>query len=100
MFSTPDASGYSEVLLWKQYDKSLNVSHCAPARLQNGDRTGLTHGFITTFLMKSGLPIYAAGNEYHGDVSISDEKENRDERLQLFVWGEKDVLHSVPKTRL
>lgn len=97
MFSTPDASGYSEVLLWKQYDKSLNVSHCAPARLQNGDRTGLTRGFITTFLMKSGLPIYAAGNEYHGDVSISDEKENRDERLQLFVWGEKDVLHSDTK---
>ena len=97
MFSTPDASGYSEVLLWKQYDKSLNVSHCAPARLQNGDRTGLTRGFITTFLMKSGLPIYAAGDEYHGDVSISDEKENRDERLQLFVWGEKDILHSDTK---
>ena len=25
------------------------------------------------------------------------EKENRDERLQLFVWGEKDVLHSDTK---
>ncbi len=34
MFSTPDASGYSEVLLWKQYIKSLSVSHCVPATFE------------------------------------------------------------------
>ena len=92
MFSTPDASGYSEVLLWKQYIKSLSVSHCVPARLKNGDRTGLTRALINSFVMKNGLPIYASGSGYHGDVTISEEKQDRDERLQLFVWGEKDAL--------
>lgn len=97
MFSTPDASGYSEVLLWKQYDKSLNVSHCAPARLQNGDRTGLTRGFITTFLMKSGLPIYAAGDEYHGDVSISDEKKIATNVCNCLYGVKKMYCTVIPK---
>lgn len=41
--------------------------------------------------MKNGLPIYASGSGYKGDTSIDLEKSGRDERLQLFVWGESDV---------
>ena len=97
MFSTPDASGINEVLLWKQYNKGLSISHCVPIRLQVGDRTGMTRALVNTFLMKNGLPIYAAGSGYHGDVTVSQEKKDRDERLQLFVWGEEDVQRSDTK---
>ena len=90
MFSQPDLSNVEEVLLWKQYNLSLTVSHCVGARLKNGDRTGLTRSLIKTFLMKDGLPIYAS-NSTMDDRTVSDEKKDRDERLQLFVWGEKDA---------
>ena len=66
------------------------MSHCVGARLKNGDRTGLTRSLIKTFLMKDGLPIYAS-NSTIDDRTVSDEKKDRDERLQLFVWGEKDA---------
>ena len=74
MFSQPSLKDVPEVLLWKQYDKSLSISHNAPYRLQVGDRSGLTHSFITSFLMKNGLPIYATGSGYKGDTSIDLEK--------------------------
>ena len=96
MFSQPSLKDVPEVLLWKQYDKSLSISHDVPNRLQAGDRSGLTHSFITSFLMKNGLPIYATGSGYKGDTSIDLEKTDRDERLQLFVWGESDVKLSDP----
>lgn len=94
MFSRPSLKDVPEVLLWKQYNKSLSISHDTPYRLQVGDRSGLTHSFITSFLMKNGLPIYAGGSGYKGDTSIDLEKAGRDERLQLFVWGESDVKQS------
>ena len=65
MFSQPDLSNVEEVLLWKQYNLSLTVSHCVGARLKNGDRTGLTRSLVKTFLMKDGLPIYASNIDQH-----------------------------------
>lgn len=94
MFSQPSLSNVPEVLLWKQYNKGLNVSHNAPIRLMLGDRSGLTRSMINSFLMSNGLPIYAEGSGYKGDVSIDMESEGRDERMQLFVWSESDVLNS------
>lgn len=95
MFSQPSLANVPEVLLWKQYNKSLSITHDVPNRLQVGDDSGLMHSFITAFLCKDGLPIYASPL-YKGDVSIDDEKTDRDERLRLFVWGESDVLKSDP----
>lgn len=95
MFSQPSLANVPEVLLWKQYNKGLSISHNAPNRLRVGDNSGLTHSFITAFLCKDGLPIYASPL-YKGDVCIDDEKTDRDERLRLFVWGESDVLNSDP----
>lgn len=96
MFSQQSLSDVSEVLLWRQYNKSLSISHDAPNRIRVGDRSGLTHSLVTSFLMKNGLPIYAENSGYQGDTSIDLEKQDRDERLQLFVWGESDVLLSDP----
>ena len=38
------------------------------------------------------MPIYAQGSGYSGDTSIDLAKTNGDERLQLFVFGESDIL--------
>ena len=96
MFSQPSLAKVPEVLLWKEYNKSLNISHDAPNRLKEGDKAGFLRNAITAFLMKNGLPIYAQGSGYKGDKSINDESANRDERMQLFVFSENDVLSSDP----
>ena len=95
MFSQPSLSNVPEVLLWKEYNIGLSISHNAPNRLAQGDRSGLNHSLITSFLMKNGLPIYANGSGYTGDKSLDEEFANRDERLQLFVWSESDVLSNA-----
>lgn len=95
MFSSEDLSEISEVLLWKQYDLGLGYTHDAPYVFSaGGDQLGLSRSFITSFLMKNGLPIYANGSGYLGDKTVSTEKTGRDDRLQLFVMGEKDVHFS------
>lgn len=42
------------------------------------------------FLMENGLPWYASNSGFKGDSRIQEEKEGRDQRLQLFLFGEKD----------
>ena len=44
--------------------------------------------------MENGLPIYAANSGYKGDKSIDLQKENRDGRLQLFLFSESTVLNN------
>lgn len=97
MFGKQDLSDDGEVLLWKEYNLSMSVKHDVPYLVQvGGDRSGLSRSMINSFLMKDGLPYYASTN-YKGDKSINDVKTNRDERLQLFVYGEDDVLASDMK---
>ena len=40
--------------------------------------------------MENGLPWYASNSGFKGDSKIQEEKEGRDQRLQLFLFGEKD----------
>jgi len=86
MFSDADMSGYKEVLMWRQYSKSLGITHNVPVYEQSGNQgNGLTRGMVEGFLMANGLPIYAAGSGYAGDDQISDVRKNRDGRLWLFL---------------
>ncbi|HEX3007162.1 MAG TPA: RagB/SusD family nutrient uptake outer membrane protein [Bacteroidales bacterium] len=86
MFSAEDMSSFSEVLLWRQYSKSLGVVHNVPVYAQLGNyAVGLTRGMVDGFLMANGLPIYATGSGYAGDDYISSVRENRDGRLWLFL---------------
>lgn len=86
MFSAVDMSEFNEVLLWRQYDNGLGISHNVPVYAQIGNYgIGLTRGMVDGFLMANGLPIYAAGSGYQGDDFISDVRENRDGRLWLFL---------------
>lgn len=97
MFSQPSLANVPEVLLWKEYDYSQTVCHDVPYRVLMGSADGYTRTFTESFLMKSGLPIYA-DSDYKGDVSIDKVKAGRDERLQLFVWGESTLTDSDPSS--
>lgn len=86
MFASESLSGYSEVLLWRDYDPTLGINHNVNHYInRNGGNTGYTRGFVDNFLMANGLPIYVAGSGYQGDDYIQDVKVGRDNRLQLFM---------------
>ncbi len=92
MFASEDLSKFPEVLMWRQFNSDISVSHLTSNKLRTGSATGWTRGLVESFLTKSGKPIYAADGEYQGDKTIDDVKKDRDERLQLFVFGESDIL--------
>lgn len=97
MFGAVDMSGYSEVLLWRQYGAGL-VTHNIPVYTQAGNyAVGLSKSMVESFLMENGLPIYAAGSNYQGDDYIADVRKNRDGRLNLFLKepGQKNVLVNI-----
>ncbi|MDP4185133.1 MAG: RagB/SusD family nutrient uptake outer membrane protein [Bacteroidota bacterium] len=96
MFSAVDMSGYSEVLLWRRYDKGLGITHNVPVYAQLGnDGVGLTRGMVDGFLMANGLPIYDPNSGYQGDDYITNARQGRDGRLWLFLKepGQKNVLY-------
>lgn len=97
MFGALDMSGYSEVLLWRQYNQSL-VTHNIPVYSQLGNyAVGLTRSMVESFVMKNGLPIYAASSGYAGDDYIETVRKGRDGRLQLFLKepGQRNVLVNI-----
>ncbi len=86
MFSAVDMSGYSEVLLWREYSKALGITHNVPVYAQLSNyAVGLTRGMVDGFLMANGLPIYDSASGYGGDDYISDVRNGRDGRLWLFL---------------
>ncbi len=95
MYSQPSLKNVPEVLLWKEYSRSLGSTHDVPFRVKVGCADGYTRTFTESFLCQDGLPIYASPN-YKGDVSLDNVKANRDERLQLFLWGESDYYDTDP----
>lgn len=94
MFAQTDMSKYPEVLLWRQYDNGLSITHGNNSALQEG-RINISRGFADSFLMESGLPIYDSGSGYHGDDSITSVRQDRDNRLFLFLQdlGQLNVLY-------
>ena len=92
MFASPDLSANSEVLMWEEFNHDLSVAHLTSNKLRTGPATGWTRGLVESFLMKNGLPIYANNSGYHGDKTIDATKVDRDERLQLFMFGESTLL--------
>lgn len=96
LFSQPSLANVNEALMWKQYNKDLGFYHLTGHSMVTGQNTGFTRSFIQTFLMKNGMPIYADNSGYHGDVTLDNVKADRDERLQLFVWGESTPTYSDP----
>lgn len=98
MFAAVDLSGFSEVLLWRRYDKGLGITHNVSVYGQhNNNGAGPTRSLTESFLMANGLPIYAEGSGYHGDDYVADVRKDRDGRLHLFLKepGQANVLVNI-----
>ncbi|MBQ6284538.1 MAG: RagB/SusD family nutrient uptake outer membrane protein [Bacteroidales bacterium] len=92
MFYQPDASGIDEVILYREYNVDQVVATAMPSYIREGGNCGPTRSHVDGFLMSNGLPIYAVGSEYKGDETLDLQQEGRDERLQLFVFNNSDLL--------
>lgn len=86
MFASHDPRSYSEVIMCRLFKDGVST-HAFNHYMYSGGNTGYTKQFEKTFLMKNGLPIYAAGSGYAGDDYIADTKKDRDERWQLFMYA-------------
>lgn len=58
-----------------------------------GGNTGYTRSLVNTFLMKSGLPIYA-DSDYRGDATIADALTDRDEKISNSIAKEGDYIYA------
>jgi hypothetical protein len=94
MFASENLASFDEVILWRDFDLSLNVVQYWNHYLYYGNGYGYTRQFVDNFLMDNGLPIYAQGSGYQGDDFVEDVKVNRDWRLKLFMRapGEKKAF--------
>ncbi|MDE6048094.1 MAG: RagB/SusD family nutrient uptake outer membrane protein [Paramuribaculum sp.] len=96
MFSAVDPSKYSEVLLYRGFSISQNVATQIQAQFQkNAGGTGWTRGMVNSFLMRNGLPIYAAGSGYDPaweDQGVTATIQDRDSRLMIFTKGDNSVI--------
>lgn len=101
MFSSVNLSDFSEVILWKEYNRGLGITHNVPIGVQTGCYVnGLTRGYVDNFLLDNGKPIYADSQNYRGDDYIEDVRQNRDGRLWLFLKepGQKNILFNIDGT--
>ncbi|QZE13942.1 RagB/SusD family nutrient uptake outer membrane protein [Halosquirtibacter laminarini] len=93
MFSAEDLTIFNEVIFWRSFNITENVYHHTNHYLQDsGGNSGYTKGFVESFLMSNGLPIYASGSGYSGDTTVKLVKKNRDERLQLFMKAKGEII--------
>ena len=92
MFGEVDLAPYKEILFWRRYDLALKVTNNIAVEMGKGNGgCGFTRGMVDGFLMKNGLPIYAAESGYKGDDTISQVRRNRDGRLFLFLKDPKQI---------
>lgn len=92
MYALKDMSGVNEILMWKAYGNidGTAIVNGIGAFTATGCGYGLLKGYIDSYLMENGLPIYADGSGYKGDTTIDNVKSGRDGRLQLFLFGESN----------
>lgn len=98
MFGASDMSKYGEILLWKAYSESEGVTNSVVEFAAAANQGyGITKSMVDAFVMKNGLPIYAAGSGYAGDADLLKITEGRDTRAEIFIKKPGDVnLHSEP----
>lgn len=97
MFSEVDLSGYEEIIVWRDYDRGMGISHSAATGCATGNSNyGTTKGLVESFLMANGLPIYAEGSGYKGDNSLVKVATGRDARLAVFLKypGQLNRIHN------
>lgn len=94
MFATLDLEKNNEVMLWREYSRTLGIVHNINVYAQKGNcATGMTRGYVEAFLCKDGLPIYASPL-YVNDSTITNVRIDRDPRLFVLLKEptQKNVL--------
>ncbi len=95
MFCDVNMEGYGEILMWKAFSKAAGVTNNLQMELErNGGGAGWTRGMVNSFLMRNGLPIYAAGSGYNPDwekEGVNKTLEGRDSRIQIFTKKPGDI---------
>lgn len=85
IWGTTSCAGNSEVLLWREYSKSLGIQNDVEVAVQKGNiGTGFTRSLIESYLMADGKPIYNSAYTYD-DTEIAKVVENRDPRLSVML---------------
>lgn len=101
LFGNTNMSKYPEVLLWREYSKSLGEVNNVEVAIQHGDISGggLTRGLVESFLMKDGRPIYSSNYQFE-DTTLASVVKNRDPRLTIFlkVPGQVNVFKNMDAT--
>lgn len=95
MFGMNDMVTNQEVMLWKKYDKSLNLSH--NSQVYHTSRTNTrsaTLEFVESFLGKDGNPIdyYELAKTTKGTDFLKYLGSNSDPRLGKTIWIPGDVM--------
>lgn len=95
MFADYDLTSYQEVLFWKDYDMEKGVYHRVNNFVQwplNGGDTGYSRGYVESFLMDNGIPIYSNESNFKGDKDFESIRDGRDDRLRQFLKVPGDEL--------
>lgn len=96
MFAADNSGSYDEVLLYKSFNLSQNMATQIQAQFQkNAGGTGWTRGMVNSFLMRNGLPIYAAGSGYDPaweDQGVAATIQGRDSRLTIFTKPDNSII--------
>lgn len=96
LFRQLDLTGNNEVLLWRRYNFSEQITHEGQNRLLfDGVNTGVTKSLVEDYLCTDGKPINGNPN-YKGDASIELLIQNRDPRLaqSIFVPGYPRIIRN------
>lgn len=108
LFNQDDLSSRKEVLLWRMYSSTASVQHLVEGSyhtiveegvkgqpgytlFSSGGGANYTRSLVESFLMKSGLPIYA-DSDYKGDKSLNDVVDGRDNRLVSSMSVPGDLI--------
>ena len=95
MFCDTDMDKYPEVLMWREYIEAQGLTHNIQMQLQrNGGGSGWTRGLVNSFVMRNGLPIYAAGSGYDAEwekEGVTATLQDRDARIQVFTKQDGDI---------
>lgn len=92
MFAAENMETFPEVIFWRAFSSTEYGSNVQMELQRNAGGTGYTKGFVETFLMKNGLPIYASNSGYKGDETLENVFANRDDRFTLFTKYPGDTL--------
>lgn len=88
MFCDENMEGYDEILMWRQFKEGLVANNLQMELTRNGGGSGWTRGMVNSFLMRNGLPIYAANSGYDPEwekKGVNSTLQGRDSRIVIFT---------------